>query len=245
MRRRLDLKRLSDQILVVLHQQFFDDTVEYISFKLIRENLKNQPANAVRLELDNLLRSNHAVRETEERRQQPNFLAGTTQVTTFHVPLDGYKISKSGIVYVEEFGDDYYSSLEKELGLDAHALELPKVDESSWAPIPLDRNDLQQEQAAEALDRIIEELRGDNGYAATNPEEKAFVQDKLSAVARRLKEDSQISWMYLQEFAFKPLGILIKRFGGAAIGIAAATAKDAFVSWLKSKGIAFLDNVVN
>jgi len=126
--------------------------------------------------------------------------------------------------------------------------EIPKPSSSSsdvWEPIPLDRNDTRQEQATEALARLIEELRGDNGYAAINPEEKAFVQDGLSAVAKRLKENTQISWMYLQEFAFKPLGILIKRFGGAAIGITAATAKEAFVSWLKSKGISFLDNMLN
>jgi hypothetical protein len=117
--------------------------------------------------------------------------------------------------------------------------------EDLWEPIPLDRTDQLQKGAVEAVDRIIEELRGDNGYATTNPEEKAFVQDKLSAVAKRLKEDSQISWMYLLEFAFKPLGIVIKRFGGAAVGVAALVAKDALTSWLKSKGISFLDGVLS
>jgi hypothetical protein len=120
----------------------------------------------------------------------------------------------------------------------------PPNTEDYWSPIPLDRGDANQTAAVKALETLIEELRGDNGYAAAHSEEKAFVQDGLSAVAKRLKENTQISWMYLQEFAFKPLGILIKRFGGAAIGIAAATAKDAFVSWLKSKGLSFLDGAI-
>jgi hypothetical protein len=112
-----------------------------------------------------------------------------------------------------------------------------------WQPIPLDRGDQHQQQATKTLDRIIEELRGDNGYAATYPEEKAFVQDKLTAVSKRLKEDSQISWMYLLEFAFKPLGIIIKRFGEAAAGIAASAARESLSSWLKSKGISLLDDL--
>jgi hypothetical protein len=117
-------------------------------------------------------------------------------------------------------------------------------DTDSWEPIPLDRNDPSQELATKALDRIIEELRGDNGYATEHPEEKAFVQDKLFAVSKRFKEQTQISWMYLREFAFVPLTMLMKRFGGAAIGVAAATCKDVLTSWLKSKGISFLDDVL-
>jgi hypothetical protein len=95
----------------------------------------------------------------------------------------------------------------------------PTGPDDDWTPIPLDREDPDQRTALKALEKTIEELRGDNGYAATNPDEKAFVQDKLSAVVKRLRDDSQISWMYLNEFAFRPLGILIKRFGQAAIGI--------------------------
>jgi hypothetical protein len=117
----------------------------------------------------------------------------------------------------------------------------PEADE--WSPIPLDRDDPDQRVAVEALEQVAEDLRRDNGYAATNPEEKAYVQDKLLAVTKRLKDESQISWMYLSEFAFKPLGIIIKRFGGAAIGIAAITAKEALTSWLKTRGLNFLDDM--
>jgi hypothetical protein len=120
----------------------------------------------------------------------------------------------------------------------------PTASDEDWSPIPLDRNDLKQTKAVEALEKIVEELRGDNGYAATNPEEKAYVQDKLLAVTKRLKDETQISWMYLSEFAFKPLGILIRRFGGAAVGIAATAAKESLVSWLKSRGISFLDDIL-
>jgi len=116
-----------------------------------------------------------------------------------------------------------------------------KTPDDYWSPIPLERSDSNQADALRAVEKTIEELRGDNGYAATYPEEKAFVQDKLSAVARRLRDDSQISWMYLSEFAFKPLAILIKRFGQAAVGVTASLARETLLSWLKSKGLGFLD----
>lgn len=116
--------------------------------------------------------------------------------------------------------------------------------EDYWSPIPLDREDTNQAAAVKALETLIEELRGDNGYGATHSEEKAFVFDGLSAVAKRLREESQISWMYLKEFAFKPLGLLIKRFGRAAIGTTAALARDSLFSWLKSKGVDSLDDLL-
>jgi hypothetical protein len=50
--------------------------------------------------------------------------------------------------------------------------------------------------------------------------------------------------MYLKEFAFKPLGLLINRFGPAAIGTTAVLARDSLFSWLKSKGVGFLDDLL-
>jgi hypothetical protein len=237
MRRRLDLEKLSDQILFVLHEKFFDDQVSFVTFESIRTAIKNQPSNAIRLELNNLV-SSHKVSQRTEERERNNF-AGfpLSKHETYLVPLDGYRLTKSGIQSVNKFDDKYFEQLQSEL-----ASNIEQVDGKEWEPIPLDRADVELANVTQALDSVAEELRGANGYAATNPEEKAFVQDKLSAVAKRLKEESQISWMYLQEFAFKPLGMLIERFGKAAIGLAALTAREAFKSWLKSKGISFLDS---
>ncbi|WP_315812906.1 hypothetical protein [Bradyrhizobium sp. SZCCHNR2028] len=115
--------------------------------------------------------------------------------------------------------------------------------EESWAPIPLERTDKLQQTAVEALERTLKELRGDNGYAVAHPEEKAFVQDAIASVTKRLKEDSQISWIYIREFAVKPLMILIARFGKAALGVTASVARDSLFSWLKNKGGGFLDDL--
>ena len=240
MRRRLNLERLSDQILLLLHEKFFDDSIVYTPFATIREALKAQPANAIRLELDNLINTHEIDQKTEER-TRPNLLAALGQnQTTYSVRMDGFRITKRGILTVEGYKDEHYTALKADLTISttASTAETPK-----WEPIPLDREDTLQKQATAALDRVMEELRKDNGYGVSYPEEKAFIQDKLSTLAQRLKNSSQISWMYLSEFAIKPLGMLITRFGKASIGIAASAAKEAISSWLKSKGIHFLDDV--
>jgi len=147
-------------------------------------------------------------------------------------------------------GDDGYNWLRRALAsvnenfdrLNIQEGDFVKTDDE-WTPIPLDRADQKLQEATEALEATIEELRKDNGYGATYPEEKTYVLEKLESAHKRLKEDAQISWMYLKNFAFEPLGRIAKRFGQAAIGLIAASAKEALKSWLKSKGVNFLDDV--
>jgi hypothetical protein len=126
------------------------------------------------------------------------------------------------------------SALRKILNTPADQRE-PKAPTGEWEPIPLDRNSANLQKATEALDRAIEVVRADNGYAANEPEEQRFVLDKLRAVRKRLKEDAHISWMYLNEFALKPLLTVVDRFGKAATGIAAKEARDALVKWVKER----------
>lgn len=116
-------------------------------------------------------------------------------------------------------------------------------DESDWEPLPLDRQDPELANVIEKIDKLAEGVRADNGYAAHHAGEKKFVLDKLQCAAKALKEEAAISWTYLREFAVKPIAILIKRFGPAAIGIAAEAAKAAIKEWLKKKGLNFLDGL--
>ena len=239
MRRRLDLARLSNHILIVLHEKFFDDAVAFVPFFTIRDALKQYPANAIKLELANLVNANQVTQKTEERTRPSGLIAAMGQAPTiYYAPVDGYQLSKGGIFSVDKFDDDYFTTLQQEIGLAPEAV----AKESEWEPIPLTRDDTARHAAVDALDRIVDELRGDNGYAATNPEEKRYVQDKLSGAVKRLRDDTQISWMYLNEFAIRPLAILIKRFGNATIGLAAVAAKEAVLTWLKSKGVNFLND---
>ncbi|MBU6456993.1 hypothetical protein [Bradyrhizobium sp.] len=226
---------------MVLHHNFFDDKTNFLTFEQIRSAIEAQPANAIKLELSQLVNRGEVEQRTETRERTGIVGLPIQGGQTYQVALDGYRLSRSGIIKIDQFDDERYARLEATLGLDQSQTENSGAD--PWEPIPLDRDDTAQARATEALDQVVEELRKDNGYSASNPEEKAFVQDKLSAVSKRLKEDTQTSWMYLLEFAVKPLRIVLRRFGAAALGVAALSAKEALISWLKTRGISILDDM--
>ena len=112
---------------------------------------------------------------------------------------------------------------------------------ADWSPLPLDREDAALKQIAQATDALLEEVRANNGYGVEYGEEKRLVVDSLESFSRTIKEEATISWIYIREFAIKPVEILIRRFGVAAIGITAEAAKAAIKEWLKRKGVTFLD----
>ena len=113
--------------------------------------------------------------------------------------------------------------------------------ENEWQPIPLERENPQLRVVIETVDRTLEHVRGDNGYAANVPEERTYVLDNLAALAARLRSAASVSLPYLQKYGAEPLSILIRRFGSSALGIAATAAKEALKDWLKRKGINFLE----
>jgi hypothetical protein len=206
--------------------------IEFLEEEYIVEVVTDEFAPAIIIQHDNFATNMDLLLRRPESVFRKYALAGAGQIAWLNkalgnigIQLTNAQSDASAIIEIDERNDQ-------------------SSNEDLWEPIPLDRSDEQQRKAVEALDRIFEELRGDNGYASTNPEEKAFVQDKLSAVSKRLRDDVHISWMYLADFAFKPLGIVIKRFGSAAVGVAATAAREALISWLKSKGISFLDDLL-
>lgn len=121
-----------------------------------------------------------------------------------------------------------------ELQVSASDFESSGYDE--WEPLPLNRTDPKLQEAIRQVDATIEQVRGDNGYTATKAEERSFVLDKLGSLSKALKTEAKVSWMYLNEFGFKPLGILIQRFKGAVTEALATAAKGALLDWLKGFG---------
>lgn len=114
-----------------------------------------------------------------------------------------------------------------------------------WEPIPIDREDPAVKEAVSTVEAATEAIRADNGYAATHDEERRYVLDHLSSALKRLKEDTQIGWMYLKEFALDPLTMVIRRFGKAATGLAATEAQNALLRWLRERIGDILDSLLN
>ena len=114
--------------------------------------------------------------------------------------------------------------------------------DNEWEPIPLDRDDAGLAKAQVALDETIEGLRIDNGYAASSPEERDFIVNELSEGAKKLKTDKTVSRAFIKLKIIDPLGRIMLRFGKASLGMLAEAAKQAFLEWLRKKGINFLDH---
>jgi hypothetical protein len=109
--------------------------------------------------------------------------------------------------------------------------------EKDWAPIPLDREEPTLQATITAVDEVTEQVRSDNGYAATYPEERKYVLDGLAAFGKHLKEAATISRPYIEKYAIDPLTKVAKRFGEAAIGVAVEVAKVRLRDWMMKAGI--------
>jgi hypothetical protein len=113
--------------------------------------------------------------------------------------------------------------------------------EAEWEPLPLDRDDKNLQAAIASLDEVIRQVRSDNGYSATLPEERDYVLTGLGNTLQTLKESTSTSVAYLKRYALEPIGILLQRFKSAAIAIAASAAKEALIDFLKEHGVKFLN----
>lgn len=116
--------------------------------------------------------------------------------------------------------------------------------EDEWTPLPLERSDPKLKTAIKQLEKIIENVRTDNGYAATHPHERAFVLDGLTQGTKILKEEKESSWRYIRTTIFDNLQLLVIRFKDGALGILAKATRDGLVDYLKDHGGKFIKEVL-
>jgi hypothetical protein len=116
--------------------------------------------------------------------------------------------------------------------LDMRVDDFEKPD-AEWVPIQIERGDPNVEGAISALERVIEEVRADNGYSATYPQERDYVLEGLQGTLGKF-ESLSISAAYVR-MGIERLQILTRRFGGTLKEGAIAGAKAALIEFAKSK----------
>lgn len=126
------------------------------------------------------------------------------------------------------------ASAYQELGVSPSDFELPSLPDSEWQPIQLDTTDPIVKNTIEKLSNAVEEIRKDNGYAATVPEERNYVVTGLEETVEKLKSGT-ISGGYLRD-AWVRLAMVGRRFAGASLELVVNGAKQAIVEFVKSQG---------
>jgi hypothetical protein len=102
-----------------------------------------------------------------------------------------------------------------------------------WEPIPIDRQNPAFREVQRTLEIAVREIESNNGYASAAPEERNYVVSQLTRLRDALKTETRVQWMVIKTFGIDPLAIVVKRFGKAVVGIAAAAASQALQEWLK------------
>ncbi|MBL4863832.1 MAG: hypothetical protein JKY63_02910 [Rhodobiaceae bacterium] len=141
----------------------------------------------------------------------------------------------SFIYAYQENGDQWLS----ETGgvITANSPDIENTSSVDWEPLPVERDDPQLKKAVAALDTAITEIESDNGYSATEPDERNAVVSSLKTASEALKTQSQIYYFQFRSLIWEPLEKAGKRFGNAATGLSIQAAKEAlkevFKDWIK------------
>lgn len=100
-----------------------------------------------------------------------------------------------------------------------------------WAPLPIELSGKQYDHAIEASEAAYTEIKGSNGYAESEPQERDTVVWSLGEGLKQVKEgmptrDQVISMLV------KPFKYISEKFAGAAMGEVAKAAVKALLDWL-------------
>lgn len=117
----------------------------------------------------------------------------------------------------------------RQLGLTQADFENPEAD---WAPIPIERSNKALLEAEAAVDKTIEEVEKNNGYADQHPEERNFVLDNLKLLSAKFKTGTTTSVAYVKIHGLEALKKVANRFAGMTASQVANVAIQALLRWL-------------
>lgn len=109
-----------------------------------------------------------------------------------------------------------------------------------WKPLPLDRDNPSLKEAIKNLEKLVEEVRKDNGYAATLPQERNFVLNDLSQGLATLKEDKETSATFIRDKIIANLKRIAVRFKAGAKHVLAKAIVDGLSEYVKQKAAEFI-----
>lgn len=143
-----------------------------------------------------------------------------------------YRIVPQAFIHVDQQLEDMDSIIYR------HAMSqvMPQIEQEgtdAWSPLPIDRETEEFQDVVEAVEKAVQSVEQDNGYAANEPDERNQVVESLKTGLQWIKEGFP-SLAQIRSTVEGPLKFLASKFSGAAMGEAAKVAVAKAAAWLAS-----------
>ena len=135
----------------------------------------------------------------------------------------------SDLTYFMQHGDE---ALDDIAGLNSIFMtDAERLDSDPWIPLPIDRESSDYKETVEEIEKAIETIRQDNGYAANEPEERNSILETLETGVRWLKERLPTKAQMTSLLA-TPLRWVATKFPDTIIGEAAKRAAQKLLDYI-------------
>jgi hypothetical protein len=106
-------------------------------------------------------------------------------------------------------------------------------DHDLWEPLPIDRGNLDYGEMISATEAALQQIEGNNGYAATEPDQRNGIVLAIKGAIETIKSGSP-SVNYIKTSLLAPLKFVSTKFSEGVIGQVAKMAAEAVVKWLQN-----------
>lgn len=216
------------KVLCLLHYHFAHSRLPYMSTVEMRYLIPSIHQNITEYAISSLLSEKLLVQA--ERKSDSFDDYGENETV--------YKISEHGIDIVDNWSDFTYDEIAEGISFDEEDsfadIVDPAIDgDQEWEPLPLEKSGPAYKQAMDTTETAFNEIKGSNGYAESDPQERETIVWSLSEGLKQIKNglptrDQVVSMLV------KPFQYISEKFAGAAMGEAAKTAVKALINWITS-----------
>ncbi len=105
------------------------------------------------------------------------------------------------------------------------------LDTDTWSPLPIERHDGNYISAVDAAEKAMKAIEQNNGYAASEPEERNGIVATIKGTLEAIKTGAP-SRRAVVEGLLKPLKYIAKKFADSTMGELAKDAVGWLVKWL-------------
>lgn len=224
---RVNTDLVQHAVLAVLAEDYqrFED--EFVSLESVKARIPAFGLNYLRDALTTLTNNQLAVRHRKVQRGY--FGGGVMGGAGEEVFTDNWRVTTKGLqtaIAFQEANPDVLDRTVVPLEEDER-----QTNADTWQPLPIDRTDESYMVMVAEAEAAIREVEQNNGYAASEPEERAGILNVMKGTLQAIKEGLP-SRAVIVAGLLSPLKFLSEKFSAASIGEIAKKAVEALLNWL-------------